>query len=46
MSLSSFLRERAQAYADNVVASLLILGGSVAIGALIDHYGQTFGRRL
>lgn len=43
MSFSSFLRDGVQAYADNVVASLLILGGSLAIGALIDHYGRSFG---
>src|SRR5947209_685881 len=43
MSFSSFLRERAQAYADNVVATLLLLGGSAGAGWLVKHYGPGLG---
>lgn len=43
MPMSSFLRERAQAYADNVVATLLLVGGSAVTGWLINHYGTVLG---
>jgi hypothetical protein len=43
MRMSVFLRERGQAYADNAVATLLLVGGSVAVGWLINHFAPLWG---
>jgi hypothetical protein len=43
MPNSRFFRERLQAYADNIVASLLIVGGSLGTGVLIRTYGPVWG---
>jgi hypothetical protein len=43
MPNSRFFRERLQAYADNIIASLLIVGGSVGTGLLIRTYGPVWG---
>src|ERR1043165_1709557 len=43
MPNSRFFRERLQAYADNIIASLLIVGGSVGTGVLIRTYGPVWG---
>jgi hypothetical protein len=38
MSISEFARERVQAYADHIVAVLLIAGGAVLMGWAINHF--------
>jgi hypothetical protein len=43
MPVSQFLRDRLQAYSDNTIPTLLIGGGSVAIGWLIQTYGHIWG---
>ncbi len=43
MPSSRFFRDRLQAYADNIIASLLIVGGSVGVGWLIQSYGPLWG---
>jgi hypothetical protein len=43
MAISSFLRERAQAYADHIVATLFLAGGSGVTGWLVNHYGPALG---
>ena len=43
MPNSRFFRERLQAYADNIIASLLIVGGSVTVGVLIRTYAPVWG---
>ena len=43
MRMSVFLRERGQAYADNAVATLLLIGGSVAVGWFIAHFAPLWG---
>lgn len=43
MPISHFFRERAQAYADNTVATLLIFGASVAGAWLVNYFGPILG---
>jgi hypothetical protein len=43
MPNSPFFRKRLQAYADNIIASLLILGVSVGVTFLIQKYGPRLG---
>jgi hypothetical protein len=43
MSTSDFLKARAQAYADNIIAALLFVGGAVVIGYLTNHYAIVLG---